>query len=140
MSWRRALILSALAVLAGCDDAGLKVPRVEGATEIRVFGLDPKLPTKIRDPDRVARIMRFINERHTHWHIPERSAPAPETVAVIYAGDQQKYVFAAGPAFFENGPYYMLSRRSSPEEYREFLQIVGVDALHVSRERTEHRP
>jgi hypothetical protein len=133
MSWRHGLILLALPLLGGCHDGGLKVPRVEGATEIRVYGLDPKLPTKIRDPDRVALIMNFINERHTHWHLPEPGAPAPEVVAVIYDGNQQKYVFAAGPSAFENGPYYMLSRRASREEYQEFLRIVGVKELHISR-------
>jgi hypothetical protein len=140
MSWRRALILLALPLLGGCPDSGLKVPRVEGATEIRIYGLDSKLPATIREPDRVARIMDFINDRHTRWHIPEAGAPAPEVVAVIYDGDRQKYVFAAGPTSFENGPYYMLSRRASREEYEEFLRVVGVDELHVSREANVHRP
>jgi hypothetical protein len=140
MSWRRALILLALPLLGGCHDGGLKVPRVEGATEIRVYGLDPKLPSKIRDPDRVARIMDFINERHTHWHIPEAGAPTPKVVTVIYDGDKQKYIFAAGPSYFENGPYYMLSRRSSQDEYREFLLAIGVNEFHASSEEKVHRP
>ena len=140
MSWRRALIFLALPVLGGCHYGGLTVPRVEGVTEIRVYGLVPKLATNIRDPDRVARVMTFINERRKHWHLPEPGAPAPEVVAVIYAGDEQKYVFAAGPSYFENGPYYMLSRASSREEYREFLQAVGVNEFRVSGEGNAHRP
>ena len=56
------------------------------------------------------------------------------------AGDEQKYVFAAGPSYFENGPYYMLSRASSREEYREFLQAVGVNEFRVSSEGNAHRP
>jgi hypothetical protein len=140
MSWRRTLILLALPILGGCNDTGLKVPRVEGVTEIRVFGINPKLPAKIRDPDRVARVMTFINDRHNHWHIPEPGAPAPEVVAVIYDGDKQKYVFAAGPSYFENGPYYMLSRRASRDEYREFLLAIGVNEFHASSEETVHRP
>jgi hypothetical protein len=140
MSWRRTLILLALPLLGACHDGGLKVPRVEGATEIRIYGPNPKLPTRIRDPERVARIMDFINERHTHWHIPESGAPAQEVVAVIYDGDQQKYVFGAGPSSFENGPYYMLSRRASREEYQAFLQVIGVTELHVNREANAHHP
>jgi hypothetical protein len=140
MSWRRVSILLALPLLGACHDGGLKVPRVERATEIRIYGLNPQLPTKIRDPDRVARIMNFVNERHNHWHIPEPGAPAPEVVAVIYDGDEQKYVFAAGPAYFENGPSYMLSRRTSREEYQEFLRVIGADELHVDREAAAQRP
>ena len=138
MSWRRALIFLALPVLGGCHYRGLTVERVEGATEIRVYGLVPHLD--IRNPDRVARVMTFINARRKHWHIPEPGAPAPEVVAVIYVGDKQKYVFAAGPSYFENGPYNMLSRASSQEEYREFLQAVGVNEFRVSSEENAYRP
>jgi hypothetical protein len=84
--------------------------------------------------------MKFVNDRHNHWHIPEPNAPAPEIVAVIYGGDQRKYVFAAGPASFENGPSYMLSRRGSREEYQAFLGLVGVNELRVSREEGVRRP
>jgi hypothetical protein len=140
LSLRRAIIFLALPLLGGCHDGGLKVPRIEGVTEIRVYGLAPTLPAKIIDPDRLARIMKFVNDRHNHWHIPEPNAPAPEIVAVIYGGDQRKYVFAAGPASFENGPSYMLSRHASREEYQAFLRLVGVNELHVSREEGVRRP
>ena len=136
MSWSRVSILLALPLLGACHDGGLKVPRVERATEIRIYGLDPRLPTKIRDPVRVARVVNFVNDRHNHWHIPEPGAPAPEIVAVIYDGDEQKYVFGAGPEYFENGPSYMLSRRASREEYLAFLQVIGVNERHVAHRET----
>jgi len=139
-TWLTALSFLALPLAGGCNDGGLKVPRVEGVTEIRVYGLNARQATNIRDPLRVERIVTFINGRRSHWHIPELNAPAPEIVAVLYDGDKRKYVFAAEPSHFENGPSYMLSRRASLDEYQEFLQVIGVNELHVSREENSRRP
>jgi hypothetical protein len=140
MSWRRAFIFLALAVVGGCHDGGLKVPRVERVTEIRVYGINANLATNIRDPRRIDRIVTFINGRRSHWHIPDLNAPAPEVVAVLYDGNGRKYIFAAEPSHFENGPTYMLSRHATREEYQAFLQAIGVNEFHADNDENVHRP
>jgi hypothetical protein len=115
-----------LAVPGGCDQRAQKVPRVEGVTVIRVYGPGANPAMTIDDADRMARVVSFINQRRSGWHIPEADAPAPAVTAVLYDGDKPKYTFSAASQYFASGPVYLLSRRAPTEEFRQFLQLVGV--------------
>jgi hypothetical protein len=119
-------LILCLAGVSGCDQRAQKVPRVEGVTAIRVYGPGANPVTTIDDADRMARVVTFINQRRSGWHIPEADAPAPAVTAVLYGGDKAKYTFSAAPQYFASGPVYLLSRRASTEEFRQFLQLVGV--------------
>jgi hypothetical protein len=115
-----------LVLLGGCDQHAQKVPRVEGVTAIRVYGPSADPARMIDDAEELARVVAFINERRSGWHVPEVDAPLPAVTAVLYGGGR-KYTFSAAPQYFSSGPIYLLSRRASPEEFQQFLRLVGIE-------------
>jgi hypothetical protein len=117
-----------LTLLGGCDERAQKVPRVEGVTMIRVYGPSADPARTIDDAEEMARVVAFINERRSGWHVPEVDAPLPAVTAVLYGGGK-KYTFSAAPEYFSSGPVYLLSRRASLEEFQEFLNLVGIADL-----------
>jgi hypothetical protein len=60
-------------------------------------------------------------------------APAPKIVALIYVGDKQMYVFAAGPSHFKNGRYDMLSRASSARSIKSFCGSASTSFASAAR-------
>lgn len=128
IAWLIAAALIVSAVANDDSDAGRqKEARIDAATSVKVsVGFNVAPSRTIDDPDTVARLVAFVNDRRRGWRTPLTGAPVPVVTAVLYDGDKVIRKFGAGSDFFATGELYLLSRPADQDEVREFMELVGV--------------
>lgn len=98
-------------------------------TSVNVVGHDGSKPfIKVTDPQKVSRIVDFVDSHRTGWIKPPYGIPVPTVSAEFYNGTAFKGSFGAGNAFFETqreGGFF--SQSTSSREVHSFLDLLGVD-------------
>lgn len=119
-----------IAALAACDGKLPPYPRLEGITHVEVqarFAGRGTTLASIVDPDRIGRIVAFVNARRAGWEQPWAGVPVPTVVANFYRGSEFKGHVGSGASFLEtqrDGDF--ASRDASHDEVSEFNALVGV--------------
>lgn len=119
-------VTTLLLVAAGCARRLPAFPKLARATQIQVRDSEGRVTT-VTDPQRVADIVRFFDDRTTAWVVPWYGTPVGKVRFAIYDGLQLKGSFGVGRGFLDcqrQGSFGV--RWASDREVQEVLELAGV--------------
>lgn len=122
MKASRVLLLPALAI-AACS--GHAFPAIECTTRIEVRTNLDSLGT-ITDPDQIAAIVSFVNERAAGWQQPWAGVPVGTLGVTLFRNQDVQGSFSVGPGFFDTqreGDFF--SRDATDEEIKRFRALLA---------------
>ncbi|HEY2377988.1 MAG TPA: hypothetical protein VGH98_18585 [Gemmatimonadaceae bacterium] len=125
-----------IAVLTACGGKVPPYPPLEGITRVEVRGRLAQRDTtvaSIADPERIGRILAFVNARCAGWERPWAGIPVPIVVADFYRGSEFMGHVGSGASFLETQREDdFASRSASPEEVAEFNALLGIGTKVVA--------
>jgi hypothetical protein len=123
------MVVSTTACGIGKQGFPREFPMLGQVTSVNVVGHDGSKPfIKVTDPQKVSRIVDFVDSHRTGWIKPPYGIPVPTVSAEFCNGTAFKGSFGAGNAFFETqreGGFF--SQSTSSREVHSFLDLLGVD-------------
>jgi len=115
-----------LVLTAGCTRRLPAFPKLVTATQIQVRGSEGRVTT-ITDPQRVAAIVRFFDDRTNSWVVPGYGTPVGKVRFAVYDGKQLKGSFGVGRGFLDCQRQGVFGVRwASDQEVQEVLELAGV--------------
>jgi hypothetical protein len=123
------LILVLSLLLAGCGARG-KLPAQPPADYVRITTLAgfPGLPRRdIREKERVAALVAFVNSLPGKWSVPWYGPPVGRVYFEFFSARRIEGNFYVGPDFFGRDTDKHYSQAASPEKIQELGKITGVD-------------
>ncbi len=115
--------------LAACG-SGEKLPLLASADLIKVTTLagTPKLPRKeIREKEKVAALITYVNSLPDHWSIPWYGAPVGRVYFEFISGGKNIGNFFVGPNFIGRDAGKTYSQGAEKSRIQEVGNIVGID-------------
>jgi hypothetical protein len=124
------------ALLPACNGKMPAYPPLDRITRIdvraRLDGHDTVVAS-IADPERIARIVAFVNARRAGWEQPWGGIPVPSVMAEFYSGSEFEGHVGSGASFLETQREdNFASRSASDDEVREFNALLGIGTKVVA--------
>lgn len=129
-------VAASIALLTACDGKVPPYRPLNGITRVevraRLAGHDTAVGS-IVEPNRITRIVAFVNARRAGWEQPWAGVPVPTVVAEFYRGSEFMGHVGSGASFLETqreGDF--ASRPASTEEVAEFNALLGIGTKVVA--------
>jgi len=129
-------------LLAGCG-AREKLPAQQPADFVRITTLAgfPELPRReIREKERVAALVAFVNSLPSKWSIPWYGPPVGRVYFEFVSARRTAGNFYVGPDFFGRDTDRHYSQDASREKIQELGKIAGVDIWGYVNGRSPGKP
>jgi hypothetical protein len=125
--FRTICLFVVLVITSSCRERTHSFPPLAGVTRLIVRNLANDTLRVIDNPDSIAAIVAYVNQRQSGWGAPWTGIPIGQVKVAFYGSSEFLGHVSAGPDFLETHQQGTFASQSATrEELDEFARLIGV--------------